>query len=323
MDALGGRVPAAPDAPPPHDRGGSRVKRIVISLWVVALATSGCGGGDDSTGEGAEGSGRGYPVEVAGITVPDRPERIVSLSPTHTEVVYALGAGDRVVATDLFSNHPAGAAETTKIDSFNLSVEAVADLDPDLVFYAFDPGDAVDGFAALGIPAVLFYAPQSLEEAFEQILIVGEAVGEPDAAEDLVAGMQSEIDEIVDSVGEPSAVTYFHELDSGLYTVTSSTFIGQIYGLFGMRNIADAADDAGTGYPQLSAEYVLDADPDVIFLGDTLYGETAETVGARPGWDALRAVREGRVVELDSDVASRWGPRLVEFVRSIADAVKE
>jgi iron complex transport system substrate-binding protein len=228
-----------------------------------------------------------------------------------------------VVATDLFSNHPAEADATTKMDSFNLSVEAVADLDPDLVLYAFDPGDAADGFAALGIPAVLFAAPQSLEEAYEQILTVGDAVGEPDAAAGLVDDMRAEIAEIVASVGEPAAVAYFHELDSGLYTVTSNTFIGQIYSLFGLRNIADPADEAGTGYPQLSAEYLLDADPDVIFLGDTLYGESAETVAARPGWEALRAVREDRVVELDSDVASRWGPRLVEFVRSIADAVKD
>jgi len=248
------------------------------------------------------------------------PERIVSLSATHTEILYALGAGDRVVATDLFSNYPAEAAGTAKVDAFNLSVEAVAGLEPDLVVYSFDPGDAGGGFAALGIPAVLFLAPATLEEAYRQILDLGDAVGEPESAAELVAGMEAEIDQIVSGAPEGRAVTYFHELDSTLYTVTSETFIGRIYALFGMENVADPADD-GTGYPQLSAEFLVTADPDLIFLGDTAYGESAETVTARPGWSSLSAVQEGRIIELDSDVASRWGPRVVELVRSIAGAL--
>ncbi|RMH67259.1 MAG: ABC transporter substrate-binding protein, partial [Actinomyces sp.] len=119
-------------------------------------------------------------------------------------------------------------------------------------------------------------------------------------------------------------ITYYHELDDTLYTVTSGTFVGEIYALFGLENVADPADADGSafGYPQLSAEYLVDADPDLIFLADTkCCGQSAATVAARPGWDTLTAVREGHVVELDDDIASRWGPRVVDFARAVAAAL--
>jgi iron complex transport system substrate-binding protein len=119
-------------------------------------------------------------------------------------------------------------------------------------------------------------------------------------------------------------VTYYHEIDNTLYTVTSSTFFGEIYGLFGMVNIADAADEDGSafGYPQLSSEYIVADDPEIIFLADVLYGESAETVAERPGWAVMTAVQNGDIVELDSDIASRWGPRIVDLARDIAAALE-
>ncbi len=120
------------------------------------------------------------------------------------------------------------------------------------------------------------------------------------------------------------APTFYHELDPTFYSVTSSTFIGEIYGLLGLVDIADAADPDGYGYPQLSAEYIIEQDPDFIFLADTkCCGQNAETVAARPGWDRLTAVEEGRIVELDDDVASRWGPRIVDLLATVAEAVKQ
>jgi iron complex transport system substrate-binding protein len=129
---------------------------------------------------------------------------------------------------------------------------------------------------------------------------------------------------VVDSAGSGDGVTYYHEIDSTLYTVTSSTFFGEIYGLFGLVNIADPADEDGSafGYPQLSSEYVVAADPDIVFLADVLYGESEETIVARPGWDVMTAVRNGDIVELDSDVASRWGPRIVDLAEAIASALE-
>jgi iron complex transport system substrate-binding protein len=106
--------------------------------------------------------------------------------------------------------------------------------------------------------------------------------------------------------------------------VTSDTFIGRIYGIFGLRNIADGAKGAGSGYPQLSAEHIIESDPDLIFLADTkCCGMTSAKVAARPGWGGLSAVTAGHVYELDDDVASRWGPRIVELVRTVARAVEQ
>ena len=122
----------------------------------------------------------------------------------------------------------------------------------------------------------------------------------------------------------PEALTYYHELDPTFFTVTSATFIGQVYTLLGLDNIADPADADGYGYPQLSAEYIVEQDPDLIFLADTkCCGQTPETVAARPGWSELTAVTTGAIVPLDDDVASRWGPRVVDFLRTVATKVAE
>jgi iron complex transport system substrate-binding protein len=113
----------------------------------------------------------------------------------------------------------------------------------------------------------------------------------------------------------------YHELDNTFYSVTSNTFIGQVYAQFGMVNIADEAQP-GNDYPQLNAEYVVQQNPDLVFLADTkCCGESPETAAARPGWAAVAAVQNGSVIGLDDDIASRWGPRLVDFITAVSDAV--
>jgi len=263
-----------------------------------------------------------FPREVLGVTIPGEPMRIVSASASHTEILYALGAGDRIVATDLFSDWPAAAAETEKIDAFNIGVEAVAALEPDLVILSFDPGDVVDGLGRLGIPTILFFAPETLDGAYEQIEAIWEAIGADEEADALVEGMRSDVEEIRASIpAGDDRPTYYHELDPTLYSITSSTFIGSIYEMAGMESIADPADEAGFGYPQLSAEYLIEADPDFIFLADTICcGESAATLAMRPGWETMTAVQTGRVIELDDSVASRWGPRIVDFLGIVVDA---
>jgi iron complex transport system substrate-binding protein len=117
-------------------------------------------------------------------------------------------------------------------------------------------------------------------------------------------------------------LTYYHELTPDLYSVTSKTFVGRVYALFGLRNIADAADRTGSGYPQLSAEYVVSAAPDLIVLADTVCcGQTPKTVAARPGWNRIPAVRNGLVLRIDDSIASRWGPRIVNLVRAVDAAL--
>jgi iron complex transport system substrate-binding protein len=116
-------------------------------------------------------------------------------------------------------------------------------------------------------------------------------------------------------------LTYFYELDNTFYTATSQTFVGTLFAAAGLVNIADAGNEDNP-WPQISEEVVLAADPDLIFLADAYPGgESAQSVAARPGWADLTAVRNGGIVELDTDIASRWGPRIVDLQRAIVDAV--
>jgi iron complex transport system substrate-binding protein len=254
------------------------------------------------------------------VTIEHRPGRIVSLSPTSTEVLFAVGAGDQVVAVDNQSNFPPE-APMTDLTGFEPNLEAIAAYDADLVILMYDPGDVIAGLEALDIPVIMHPAAVSLDDAYSQIEQVGAATGHFGDAALLVSSMTEEIAATVSSVGGED-VTYYHELSPDLYTVTSGTFIGSLYGMFGMVNIADEADPDGYGYPQLSAEHILDADPLMIFLADTkCCAQDAGTVAERPGWDVLSAVRAGAVTELDDDVASRWGPRVVDFVGAIAESI--
>ena len=284
----------------------------LLALVLLTVTLAACGGEPTPS----------FPVEVEGTRIPAAPQRIVSASASHTEMLYAIGAGPQIVATDQFSDYPAPAAATPKLDAFNLGVEAVASFDPDLVVLSYDPGDLQAGLTALGIPTLFLAPPATLDDVYGQIGALGEAAGHPAEASILVAEMAAEVDRVTDAVPErASSPTYYYELDPTLYSLTSGTFVGGLLSLLGLENIADAADD-GTGYPQLSPEYVLAADPDFILLADTRCCEqSVSTVAERPGWGILQAVAGGRVVELDDDVAQRWGPRVVELLAAVAEAV--
>lgn len=264
------------------------------------------------------------PTDLGAVQVIGTPERIAALSSVYVEMLFAIGAGDQVVAGDLFSNHPDEAQSLIQLDSFNLNLEAIIALDPDLVVLSFDPGDVVAGLNAVGIPTLLYGTAKTLQQAYDQMLALGLATGHEGVADELVASIDSAIADVVAGVGGAAAgLTYYHESDPfTFYTANSSSFIGQLYGLLGMVNIADAApDEFGSGFPQLSPEFIVAADPDLIFLAS--FGEDLDTVRAREGWDSMTAVAEGNVVLLDPDVASRWGPRVEDLMRAIGDGVLE
>ena len=246
----------------------------------------------------------------------------MSLSPTATEMLFAIGAGGQVVAVDSNSNYPEEAPKTD-LSAYQPNIEAIAGYKPDLVVYSDDPGELAAGLGKLGIPALQQPAATRLDDTYAQLDQLGRATGHQAEAGQLTATMRAEIEKIAAAARPERPLTYYHELDKNLYSATSKTFIGQLYAQLGMKNIADAADKEGTGYPQLSAEYVIKADPDLIFLADTkCCGQSARTVAARDGWDQLTAVRSGGVVELDDDVASRWGPRVVDFLKTVAAKVE-
>lgn len=270
-----------------------------------------------------------FPVTVTAdngdVTIEDQPQRIVSLSPTSTEILFAIGAGGAVVAVDSLSNYPPE-APLTDLSSWTPNVEAIASYDPDVVFLSFDPGDTVSGLEAIGIPVIVHGTAFSLGAAYDQWEQTGAVTGNVAEAAVLVADAQTGIDGAIATVGDSGdGITYYYEIDNTFYTATSSSFIGQLFAPMGVVNIADEADDpGGFGFPQLSPEYIVDSDPALILLADARYsGESASTVAERPGWDTLTAVSTGSVVELDDDVASRWGPRIVELVEAVAQAINK
>lgn len=271
-----------------------------------------------------------FPVEVASggagstttITIAERPDAIISLSPTATETLFAIGAGEQVKAVDDQSNFPADAPRT-ELSGFTPNVEAILGEAPDLVVMARADEDVVASLATAGVPTLVLPSAANLTEAYDQMERLGAATGRLAEAKALVAKTDEAIDAAVASVPERQGeTTYFHELDPTLYTVTGGTFIGEIYGLFGLTSIGDAA---GTGdlYPQLSEEFVVEQDPDLIFLSDTqCCGVTLEQVKQRPGWAGMAAVEHGRVHSVNEDIASRWGPRVADFAASVAEQVK-
>ncbi|NUR50074.1 MAG: ABC transporter substrate-binding protein [Hamadaea sp.] len=289
----------------------------------LAACSTGNGGSATSTPTPTSAA---YPVTVGSVTLDKQPAKIVSLGPTATEMLYAVNAGTQVVAVDDQSNYPAGVPKTD-LSAYKPSAEAIAAKNPDLVVLTNDSDKIVDQLKALKIPTFLVPAAATLDEAYAEITDLGKLTGHADDAAKVVSDMKSKLDTIVKSVKQRSKpLTYFYEVSPDLYSATSKTFIGSIFTLLGLQNVADAADADGKafGYPQLSAEALVKANPDLIFLADAkCCQQTADTVKARAGWAGITAVSKGQIVALDDDVASRWGPRIVDLAQTVATSVNQ
>jgi len=269
-----------------------------------------------------------FPVTVhaanGNVTIARRPTAIVSLSATATEMLFAIGAGPQVKAVDRDSDYPPNVPRST-LNSLELNVEAVAAYQPDLVVAAGLSKAQSQQLARLSVHVLDEPAATDVAQSYQQLTQLGAATGHRDGAAAVVARMKQQIAAIARSMPKRSA-TYYYELDQTYYSVTSATFIGRALRLLGLASIADSAKGAAAsgGYPQLSAEFILNADPGYVFLADTrCCKQSLATLARRPGWSTLSAVRNGRVVALDDDIASRWGPRLVDLLRTVADAIKQ
>lgn len=294
-----------------------RVLAAAVAATVLFIA--GCGDAGEPAAPQA-GSSAAYPVTAGGVTLEQRPERIVSLSPTGTEVLFAIGAGPQVVAVDDQSTFPEQAPRS-ELSGFKPNAEAIAGKRPDLVVVSDDLDKIIDQLTKLRIPVLFAPAAKVLDDSYRQIEQLGALTGHATEATALVTRMRGDIDTIVKGMPARSApLSYYYELDPTLYSLTSNTFVGSLLKPLGLTNVADAG--ATQDYPQLSPEALVKADPDLIFLADSkCCKQSAATVKARTGWAAISAVRSGQIVALDDDIASRWGPRVVELVRSVADAV--
>jgi iron complex transport system substrate-binding protein len=269
-----------------------------------------------------------YPLVISSggysTTIAKKPTRIISLSPSATESLFEIGAGKQVLAVDSLSNFPK-TAPITELSAFEPNVEAIAALKPDLVVLSVDAMKSLvvkEALEKLKISVLMEQAPENLSQAYKEIEVLGAVTDHTSEAKKVTFKMASLIKSILTRAKVSGKVTFFHELDNTLYSVTSDTFIVKVYKYFGLINIADKAAGADSyGYPQLSAEYLLKTDPDIIYLADAEYGESASTVKARAGWSGITAVTKKNVFALPNDIPSRWGPRLVDFYRYVASSL--
>lgn len=294
-----------------------RLRRLgLLPLLVLALAAVALACGDDNGGGGAPVTPT--PPAATRTAAPEetaRPERIISYSPAATEILFAIGAGQQMVGVDRFSDFPPETAELVQFDTFfdTTDPEAALAVTPDLIV-TITPGQA-EQFRDLGVTVLLLEFPASIEGVFGNVSRLGEATGNAAAADALIEEMRMRIDAVIDSIaGVDTGPTVFWELDNTLFTVADDTFIGSMLTALKVRNIAA---DALTAFPQLTAEAVIAANPEVIVLADEAFGESVETVAARPGWSVIDAVVNGRVVPIDPDIASRPGPRIVEAMETL------
>ena len=252
------------------------------------------------------------------------PQRIISLSPSATESLFAMGAGPQVIAVDDLSNFPTS-APLTALSAFSPNVEALVTYKPDLIILNSTATKAEEirkQLIKLGIAVFWEVSPTSLNEAYGEISELGKITGRTKEAAAVVAGMKKRISAAIAAHRKGKSVTIFHELDNTLYSATSDTFIGSVYKCFNLSNIADAAATADSyGYPQLTSEYIVKINPRIIYLAYAEFGENVKSVSASPGWKNVTAVRKKQIIALPNDIPSRWGPRLADFYEFIGQSL--
>jgi iron complex transport system substrate-binding protein len=294
---------------------------------VLAATCAACGGSPATTSTASPAAGGSFPATVSAangaVHIGSRPKAIISLSPTSTEMLYTIGAGSQVKAVDSDSDYPRQ-APMTKLSGFQPNVEAIVGYKPDLVVVDANTGGLIKSLAAFGIPVLELPAAAKLSDVYAQFDELGRATGHLAQAEQENARLRSQLARIAAAAPHHTApLTYYYELDQTYYSVTSATFVGQLLHLLGMKSIADTASGAAAagGYPQLSPEFIIKANPDYIILADTLCcHQNAATVASRSGWSGLTAVKDGHVIALNDDIASRWGPRITDLLQTVETA---
>ncbi|MEY4032403.1 MAG: hypothetical protein RL573_1315 [Actinomycetota bacterium] len=294
------------------------MKKTLITRRVAILAAASlsflaaCGGSgtsSDTTVAASAGNGK----------------KILSLSPTATEMLYAIGAGDQVVAVDSLSNYPAEAADKlTKISAFEPNAEAILGYNPDIVLISNDMNKITEQLKTAKPDITVWTGAMAttIDDVYAQITDLGVVTGHDAEAAALVTKMMADLAAATDGVTAPEGASYYYELDNTYYSLTSNTFVGSLLKSTGITNIADGVE-AGNDWPQLNAESIIKANPTVIFLADTkCCQQNAAAVAKRAGWDGIDAVKNARVVELDDDIASRWGPRIVDLVKQMVESIK-
>jgi iron complex transport system substrate-binding protein len=260
--------------------------------------------------------------EGTSVTIRAEPQRIASLSPANTETVFALGGGDRLVGGTDFDDYPAEAAALPDLATYQgVIMEQLVAADPDLVLALGDGGQTppdVTRIRELGIPVLVLY-PEDVPEVLNDIELIGQAIGEGEAAAAMTDDMQARIDAISAATAAVSQPRTFYELgaEPEIYGPADESFVADMVTLAGGEPITTGSTTAFS----LPLERLVTEDPEVIVLGDANYGTKVEDVAARPGWEVMTAVKEGAIRPVDDIIVTRPGPRLADGLAALALAI--
>lgn len=261
----------------------------------------------------------GRTVEITGV-----PERIISLAPSNTEILFALGLGDKVVGVTDFCDYPEEAKEIEKIGFVEPNLEKIVDLEPDLVLYIGGAAqlEKTQTMGDLGL-TVLVLTPSDIEGIFADIELVGRATGSEGEAARLVSELRARMGEVLSRVAQAERKPLvFYELDATdptrPWTAGPGSFIDTLITMAGGVNLGASAE---MEWAEFSTEEVIAQDPEIIILGDANYGVTVESVKERPGWGVITAVKEGAIYPIDDNLVSRPGPRIVDGLEELARVI--
>ena len=249
------------------------------------------------------------------------PKRIISLSPSITEILFEIGSGNQVIAVDNLSNYP-NEAPITDISAYDPNVEAISLLNPDLVILSYNIKNLKTALKKIGIETIYLPAPLNFEDILDQIDYLGLQTGNEDKAKKLISKMKNRMKTLQKLRENEKATKIYHEIDPNYYSPSKFSFIGDIYQKLNYKNVADKADISNLGYPKLSPELIISENPDLIVLPgkDNKY---VEKVKLRPGWSYIEAVKKNNFLLTNNDIASRWGPRILNFASILVEYSKK
>jgi len=246
-------------------------------------------------------------------------QRVVSLSTTHTEIIQTLGGENLLVGIDSFSESE---LPIEKIDAFTVTADELVNLNPDLVIVAFDFNGIIDGLEALNLNYVLLPPARNFDEVYTQIMEIGNLINKSEESIDLVSEMENDVAKIIENFSAQN-VKVFHEIGYtyGIYTVNENSFIGEIYNLLGVDNIANFKEDPfGSGYPEFSEEEILMANPNLIIVGHSDY--LNKDLSTRVGWEEITAIQSGNLFFLDENLANNWGTNTVDLLNTLSEVTQ-
>ena len=249
------------------------------------------------------------------------PKRIISLSPSITEILFEIGSGNQVIAVDNLSNYP-NEAPITDISAYDPNVEAISLLNPDLVILSYNIKNLKAALKKIGIETIYLPAPLNFEDILDQIDYLGLQTGNEDKAKKLISKMKNRMKTLQKLRENETATKIYHEIDPNYYSPSKFSFIGDIYQKLNYKNVADKADISNLGYPKLSPELIISENPDLIVLPgkDNKY---VEKIKLRPGWSYIEAVKKNNFLLTNNDIASRWGPRILNFASILVEYSKK